>query len=237
MAGSTVVMPGFYVPGPRGWGRLAPLARARMVADDRPFAQHGAGEDASVGADAHARGHERSLHQAIGSELRPFPDHGVADARPRADGHAGGEDGAWPHLRAGGHAAAGPHVERAFELRALLDLRPRMDPAPGTRAALELDGKAAVQDVAMHLHVLLRRADVDPVPTMDPRPHEVAPAEEGGEEAALDGMVLAGGHQGQGRGVEDVDAGVDRVARDLGGIGRLLDEAPHPALAVGLLEA
>jgi hypothetical protein len=75
----------------------------------------------------------------------------------------------------------------------------------------------------VHLLVLLRRADVDPVAVVHVGDERLAPLDERREVAALDrpGRVLRDAVEGLG--LEHVDAGVDRVAGDLVGL-RLLEE-------------
>ncbi len=88
----------------------------------------------------------------------------------------------------------------------------------------------------MDLQVLLGRADVDPVAAVHGPEDAVAAGEEGGEEAPLDRVVDALGHELEDAGLEHVDAGVDRVRGDLLGPG-LLEEAKDAAPGVGLDEA
>ena len=95
---------------------------------------------------------------------------------------------------------------------------------------------AAVHDVAVHLEVLRRRADVDPVAVVDVGDERLAALDERREVAALDrpGGVLRDAIEGVR--LEDVDAGVDGVAGDLV-FARLLEEALHVAVGVGLDQA
>src|SRR4029077_15974737 len=71
----------------------------------------------------------------------------------------------------------------------------------------------------------LGRADVDPVAPIDVRDERLAPLDERRKEAPLDGPGHVLRNAVERFGLEDVDAGVDRVARDLVGV-RLL-EKPH----------
>ena len=87
----------------------------------------------------------------------------------------------------------------------------------------------------MDLAVFLRRPDVDPVPAMDVGAHEIAAGEECGEESALDRVVLGGRDEVEHARLEDVDAGVDRVGRDLARVG-LLEETADPAACIRLHE-
>src|SRR5207247_1475580 len=81
---------------------------------------------------------------------------------------------------------------------------------------------------AVDLPVLVVGADVDPVAAVDRAQHEVPAGEEGGEERALDRMVDPGRHQLEDPGLQDVDARVDGVGGDLGGVG-LLEKAADGA--------
>ena len=95
---------------------------------------------------------------------------------------------------------------------------------------------AAVHDVAVHLHVFFRRADVDPVVAVDRREKRLAALDERRKEAALDRPGDVRGNAIECLGLEHVDAGVDGVAGDLFGL-RLFEKAQDVARGIGLDEA
>ena len=110
----------------------------------------------------------------------------------------------------------------------------RRDASPRTRQA----GKwrrheAAVHDVVVHLHVLLRRPDVDPVAVVDVGDESLIAFDERREVAPLDRPRDFARNPVEGIRLEDVDAGIDVVRRDFLGLG-LLDESLDVALPVGL---
>src|SRR5260221_7868201 len=88
----------------------------------------------------------------------------------------------------------------------------------------------------MDLHVLGLGSDVDPVALLDVRDKRLAALDERREEAPLDGPRRVFRDAVERVGLEDVDPGVDRVARDLV-FPRLLQEPMDVAGAVGLARA
>ena len=94
----------------------------------------------------------------------------------------------------------------------------------------------AVHDVAVHLHVLVGGADIDPIPSIDIGEEGFAALDERREEAALDRPGLFLRDAIEGIGLEDVDAGVDGVAGDFVGVG-FFQEPADVAVGVGLHEA
>ena len=92
--------------------------------------------------------------------------------------------------------------------------------------------EAAIHDVAVDLRVLFRRADVDPVAVVDVGDECLAALDERREVAALDRPRDVARNAIERVGLEDVNAGVDLVGRDLLRL-RLLEEAPDVAVAIG----
>ena len=139
------------------------------------------------------------------------------------------EHGVRPEPGAGLDDAAFVDEERPFEARAVVDAGRRRDPRHAGLAVERRHRVAAVHDVAVHLHVLLRRADVDPVVAVDRREERLAALDERRKEAALDRPGDVRGNAVECLGLEHVDAGVDRVAGDLLGL-RLFEKAQDVAL-------
>src|SRR5262249_5866034 len=131
----------------------------------------------------------------------------------------------------------GAFVDEARRLhdRAVFDARLRRDPRRAgrrhERRRLPAD-VAAVHDVAVHLHVLLGRADVDPVPAIDEGNEGFLPLDERGKEAALDRPGHVFRYAIERVRLEHVNAGVDRVAGDLVGV-RLLEKPYDVAVRIG----
>ncbi len=96
--------------------------------------------------------------------------------------------------------------------------------------------KTPVHDVAVNLHVLVRRADVDPVAAIDVGDERLLPLDERRKKAALDRPRGVLRNAIEGVGFEDVDAGVDRVAGDVLGL-RLFEKTFDAAVRVGFDEA
>ena len=91
----------------------------------------------------------------------------------------------------------------------------------------------AVHDVAVHLHVFFRCADVDPVSAIHVRDERLAALDQRRKKAPLDRPRRVFRDPIEGVRLEHVDPRVDRVAGDLVGFG-LFDEAQDVALRVGL---
>jgi hypothetical protein len=86
------------------------------------------------------------------------------------------------------------------------------------------------------LHVLVRRADVDPVAVVDVGGERLAAFDERREVAAFDRIRDVRRNAIERARLEDVDARVDRVARDLLRV-RLLEKAQDVALRIGFHQA
>ena len=185
---------------------------------------------ADVGVPAENRpAHDRVLADpGVGPQDRAF-DGGMlfdvavpADDGVRADTRAGLDD------RAGVDERTGPRSSAPSSTRASGEIQVRGPPS------LKIGGlEPPVHDVAVHLGVFLGRADVDPVAAIDVGDEGLAAFDQRREEAALDRPRRVAGNAIEGVGLEDVNAGVDRVAGDLVGL-RLLEEAADVAVRIGL---
>ena len=138
--------------------------------------------------------------------------------------------------RPGFHDAAVIDEQRPFEARVGVDARRRRNPRHAGPAVERRHRIASVHDVAVHLHVFLRRADVDPVVAIDRREKGLAALDERRKEASLDRPRDVRGNAIERLGLQHVDAGVDGVAGDLFGL-RLFEKAQDVAGRVGLHEA
>src|SRR5207237_7041144 len=96
--------------------------------------------------------------------------------------------------------------------------------------------EGAVHDVELDLHVYIGRADVDPIAFRDVADERFAAFDERGEEAPFDRPGRLLGDAIEGLRLEDIDAGVDCVARNLVRLG-LLEEPLDVAVAIGFDEA
>src|SRR5688572_2508925 len=173
-----------------------------------------------------------TVHHGALADPRVRPDDGIAELRVFLDQRTSPEHGIGADLRALLHVHAGVDEARSFERRAVVDARlarhhrPRpIDRSAGEHAARKL----AVEHVAVYLHVLLRRADVDPVAAIDVGDEAFAAFDQRWEVGAFDRVRHVLGNPIEGVGLEHVDAGVDRVAGDLIGT-RLFEEPPDPAI-------
>jgi len=172
--------------------------------------------DFGVPADPAVRPDDRPFDDGVFLDLGLPSDDGVgAHACARLDGYALVDE-------------AGP-----LDGSALLDARPGGDrgACPG-EATERVGGKAAVHDVPVHLRVLLRRADVDPVAVVDVGHEGLTPFDQGREEAALDRPRHVPGNPVERIRLEDVDTRVDVVRGDLIGV-RLLEEPGDVAGRIG----
>src|SRR2546425_517918 len=145
----------------------------------------------------------------------------AADDAVRADAGASFYDGAFVD------------EARTFDQGALFDACALRDPGirrSAVRRSGSVRGVTAVHDVAMDLHVLIGRADVDPVAPVDVGHKRFSAFDERRKEAALDRPRHVLRDAIEGVGFEDVDARVDRVARDLVRLG--LFEKPFDVAAL-----
>src|SRR6476620_2952612 len=123
------------------------------------------------------------------------------------------DDGVWTEPRARLHDSPVVHEARSFEQRALFDAGLRRHAYP-VRARPELErlvAEPAVHDVPVYLHVLIRRADIAPVPAVDVADERLAAVDERREEAALDGPGSFPRNPIERLGLQNVDTCVDGV--------------------------
>src|SRR5688500_9632201 len=132
-------------------------------------------------------------------------DDGIADLSVPADPAVRPDDCAFDDsvfldLRLPSDDGVGTHAGARLDRYALvdeagpLDCRAVFDPGVGghrgacpRKAAERVGREAAVHDVAVHLRVLLRRADVDPVAVVDVGHEGLTTFDQGRKETALDG--------------------------------------------------
>src|SRR5678815_2428405 len=162
---------------------------------------------------------------AVPSEDGP-PDHGLlADpgSGPQDRALNGGvlldvaltaDDAVGTDARAGLHDGALVNEARPLDRGAFLNACARRHESRARRVQERPGLAATVHDVAVHLRVLLGRADVDPVAAIDIGDESFTALDERGEETPLDRPRLTLGNPVERVGLEHVDAGVDRVARD-----------------------
>ena len=190
------------------------------VAADVAVASDDRVADARLTADAAVRPDDRAADHRVFLDLRLPADHRVrADPRARL-------------RRASLVDEAG-----TFDRGAVLDLG--VAAIHGARrgdVAKRLGRVPAVHDVAMHLRVLRRRADVDPVAVVDVGDERFAALDERREIAAFDRPGDVARNAVERVRLEHVDAGVDVVGRDLVGV-RLLEKAADVAIRVGFDQA
>src|SRR5262245_36986055 len=108
-------------------------------------------------ADAGVRPDDRMLDDRVLLDVAVSPDHAV-----RADAGAGLDDRALVHETG------------TLDDGAVFDARVRRHPRGGRGGRKRCRMVPAVHDVAMYLHVLFSRADVDPVPAVDVRDERLA---------------------------------------------------------------
>src|SRR4051812_24550864 len=92
-----------------------------------------------------------------------------------------------------------------FYRSSLFDARVGRDPCAAGRSGKRRRQASAVHDVTVHLHVLLRRTDVDPVAAVHIRDERFFPLDKGWKETALDRPGLAPRDAVEGVGLEYVD--------------------------------
>ena len=165
----------------------------------------------------------RSAHDGLPANPAVGPDDGAVDHGAFVHVGLTSQNRIGHHARAGLEHDAFVNEARAVELDALLDTGLGRDPGRVGRTDKGRRRVLAVHDVAVHLEVFRRRADVDPVAVVDVRHEGLAALDQRRKVAALDrpGRVLRNAIERLG--LEDVDAGVDRVAGDLV-LARLLEE-------------
>src|SRR5258708_5648675 len=176
-----------------------------------------------------------SFERRVGSDPAVRPHDGAVDDGPFLDVGLPADDGVGQDPRALLDHGSLVDEARADHLGARFDARVRR--YPGRAGAVERrSGVAAVHDVVMDVHVLARGPDVDRVAVVDVRDERFTALDERRKEAPLDRPRGVLRDPVERVGLEDVDAGVNRVARDLV-VSRLLEEPPDVAVAVCLDQA
>src|SRR5436309_11452745 len=155
----------------------------RFVAEDDAVVHRRAAPDVAVAAEDRPA-HDRFLADAVvGPDNRAVEDRVLLDVALAPDDAVGADPGAG--------LDDGPFVDEAGRLddRAVLDACLGRHPCGAWlgHERRRLSGDVpAVHDVAVHLHVLLRRADVDPVPAMHERDEGLLSLDQRWKETALD---------------------------------------------------
>src|SRR5262245_66473332 len=186
-------------------------AHARAVADPHVGAEHAIPE---YGARAHLDPlpEDRALDARVRADARPVADHDAGpDATPRAEHDARADDGRSHDARGGvdGGAAVEP------------------DPVPALAGRRQGHRRAPLEQVELGGAVRRRIADVAPVRGRTPAKARDPVGDQRGEELPLDRAGALARDPAQELGVDQVDAGADRVGRDLLVGGRLLANRPH----------
>ena len=173
-----------------------PLGGARVVGEDRrPRRARRRDRPGPERPMLHARADERAVDAGVAIRRRCLPDDGVAHPRPRVTRTSATRIGIGADDARRSRRGSPDREEGTFQRRAVLD---HAHPGGSSRRrsrAPERDGEAPAQDVAVHLQVLLGRADVDPVAAWTWRHDLVTAAQQLGEERALDRVVDARRHQ------------------------------------------
>src|SRR5438034_7090766 len=175
---------------------------------------------------------DRALDDRAAADVRARVDHGALDPGALAQRRVRPEDGAWADARLGRDAAVVPDEGGPLDLVEILEI----DALPDPDVAPQLDPRdvqlhVPVERVVVRLPVLVEVADVQPVAVEHEAAQRAAHLEEEREELLREVVRAVGGDVPQNLRVEHVDAGVDRVGKDLTP-GRLLEEALDPALVI-----
>src|SRR5688500_8962106 len=186
-------------PRPRLWGARrrtlhVPSAAGALrsgygvIGQRRAVAEHRIVIEGDVAADVAVAADDRVAHFGITADAAVRPDDRAIDDRVLLDLGLPPDNGIGADARARLDERSLIHEAGTFKGRAILDARIRGNGC--ARAAEPVEGRgdiAAVHDVAVHLRVLLRRPDVDPVTVVDVGDERFLPLDEGRKVAALDG--------------------------------------------------
>src|SRR5262245_7381247 len=217
-------------PGPRSAGE------PRVVRDDGARLEDDTGPDARAGPDPDVGGHDTPAQHCARTHRHPLPEHGLLDPCPGGDDAAWAEDRPWPYDRAGLDASALADRRWGPDLGAGRQRDRIRHPHAGARLSGRRERRThpAVEQVHVRLAVRGGAADVAPVGARRPPVARHAVGDEGGEEFTLDRDGTVRRHAVEEFRVEEVDAGVDRVGRDLLVGGELLAEAADAAPSIRL---
>ncbi len=155
------------------------------------------------------------------------------DARTLAQRHARREHGVRADRRVRRDAAVVADVHRPFDRVEIVQVDALADPdVPADADARDVEAHLLVERVEVRLPVLLEVADVLPVAVEDAAVDRAPHLEQQREELLREVVRPVGRHVVHDLGVDDVDAGVDRVGEDLTPR-RLLEEPLDAAVVVG----
>jgi len=212
-----------------------------------PYARHdhalGADRDLVADCDALADADVRS-EIARAADDRPLDARRAPDGRRRVDdrmrrvralaqGHAGSEHRVGANGRVGRHAAVVAEERRPFDRVEIVQVDPLADPDVASDAdSRDVEAHALVQRVEVRLPELVEVPDVLPVAVHHVAVHRPAHLEEQREELLREVVRAVLGDVPQHLGLDNVDAGVDRVGEHLAPR-RLLEEALDAAFLVG----
>src|SRR5688572_4769138 len=169
-----------------------------------------------VAADVAVATDNRIAHGRVAADAAVRPDDGALDRRVLFDLRLPPDDGVRADAGAGLDEHPLVHETGPLDRGALLD--PGIGRDGRARPAEPLEWRrnvAPVHDVAMDLRVLFRGPDVDPVALVDVGDEGLAPLDQRREIAALDRPRHLARNAVERVRLEDVDAGVDLVGRDL----------------------
>src|SRR5262245_35454224 len=161
----------------------------------------------------------------IGPDDRPVHDRVLLDVALPADDAVGGD------ARAGFDYYTLIDEAWRFDDRALFDLGLWRNPRLLMAVVERCSAITSVHDVAMHLLILLRRADVNPVAAIHVRDERFVPIDERREKTALDRPRHVFWDAIERVGFEHVDPRVDRVAGNFVGV-RLFEKTPYVAVVI-----
>ena len=210
-----------------------------------------AGEDHALGADRHlvadrdalvdadmraqvaAAADDRALDLRAAADVRRAVDHRADDAPAFAHGDARREHDVRADAGAARDAAVAAEVRRPLDRVEVVEVHPVPQPDVAADADPgDVETHALLERVDVRLAELVEVADVLPVAVEDVAVDRPAHLEEKREELLREVVRPVGRDVLQDLGLEDVDAGVDRVGEDLAPR-RLLEEPLDAALLVG----
>ena len=209
------------------WHDDALLADRAAVADGDALVQAGVRPDVAGLPD------DGALDERAAAEVGRRVDDGARRARVLAQRDARREDGVRPDRRLRRDAAVVADERRALDGLEVGELHAL--PHPHVAAQLDpgdVEGDPLVEGVEVRLPELVEVADVLPVALRDVAVERSTHLEEEREELLREVERPALRHMAQHLGIEDVDAGVDRVREDLAPR-RLLEEALDAPVLVG----
>src|SRR4030095_6922223 len=207
-----------------------------VVGDHRLVAQNNAVLDSGAAPDVTLAANDRAPYDRFLPDRRVCPQDRLID------------DGLFFDVALVANNASGRGAAAGFDDRPVIDEAGRLDNRPvfdagirrhpgRTRGLVEgICQITSVTDVAVHLHVLLRRADIDPITPVYVGDERLAALDQRGKEAALDRPGSVFRNSIERLWLEHVDSRVDRVAGDLVRF-RLFEKTLDVAAVVGLDEA